>query len=64
MTNMATAKDELKELIERQPEDSSYEELVREMAFDVMVRRGLADSDAGRTLADDEVRRRIRAWQG
>lgn len=60
---MSTAKEELKALIERQPEDSSYEELARELAFDVMVRRGLADSDAGRILADDELRQRIRAWR-
>ena len=30
---MATAKDELKTLLEQQPEDSSSEELVRELAF-------------------------------
>ena len=60
---MSTAKEELKELIERQPEDSSYEELVRELALDVMVRRGLADSDVGRSLADHELRQRIRAWR-
>ena len=38
---MATAKEELEQLIAQQPDDSSYEELVRELAFSVMVRRGL-----------------------
>jgi len=51
---MATAKEELKSLLEDQPEDSSSEELVRELAFHVMVQRGLADSDAGRTISNDE----------
>jgi predicted transcriptional regulator len=59
---MATAKEELKLLLEDQPEDSSSEELVRELAFHVMVQRGLADSDAGRTLSNDEMNQRIRSW--
>ncbi len=60
---MSTAKEELTQLIAQQPDDSSYEELVRELAFSVMVRRGLNDSDAGRTIANEEMRHRIRAWQ-
>ena len=59
---MATAKDELKILLEQQPEDSSSEELVRELAFHVMIQRGLADSDAGRTISNEEMDRRIRSW--
>ncbi len=60
---MATAKEELKKLLELQPEDSSPEELVRELAFHVMVQRGLADSDAGRTISNEEMGRRIRSWR-
>jgi len=59
---MGTAKDELKTLLDRQPEDSSSEELVRELAFHVMIQRGLADSDAGRTISNEEMGRRIRSW--
>lgn len=60
---MVTAKDELKQLLEQQPEDSSSEELVRELAFHVMVQRGLADSDAGRTISNEDMEHRIRSWQ-
>ena len=60
---MATAKEELKTLLEQQPEDSSSEELVRELAFHVMIQRGLADSDAGQTVSNQEMSRRIRSWQ-
>ncbi len=60
---MSTAKEELGQLIAQQPDDSSYEELVRELAFSVMVRRGLKDADAGRTISNEEMRRRISAWQ-
>lgn len=59
---MVTAKDELKTLLEQQPEDSSSEELVRELAFHVMIQRGLADSDAGRTVSNEDMDRRIRSW--
>ncbi len=57
---MSKAKEESVKLIEEQPEDSSPEEIVRELAFHVMVQRGLADSDAGRVISNDEMARRIR----
>lgn len=60
---MSPAKEDLKKLIENQPVDSSYEELVREFAFDVMVRRGLRDSEAGKTISNEEMGHRIRSWQ-
>ena len=60
---MSKAKEELTKLIEEQPEDSSREEIVRELAFHVMVERGLADSDAGRVISNDEMARRVRSWQ-
>ena len=59
---MSKAKQELTKFIEEQPEDRSREEIIRELAFHVMVERGLADSDAGRVLSNDEMARRIRSW--
>jgi predicted transcriptional regulator len=60
---MSTAKEELTRLIQGQPEDSSREEIVRELAFHVMVERGLADSDAKRAVSNEEMGRRIRSWR-
>ena len=60
---MSTAKEHLTKLIQSQPEDSSEDDIVRELAFDVMVRRGLADADAKRTIPNEEMGRRIRSWQ-
>ncbi len=60
---MSTAKDDLTRIVQAQPEDSSPEEIVRELAFHVMVERGLADSDAERTISNEETARRIRSWQ-
>ncbi len=60
---MSTAKDDLTRIVRAQPEDSSPEEIVRELAFHVMVERGLADSDAKRTISNEDMARRIRSWQ-
>lgn len=60
---MSTVKEELTRLIEEQPEDSSREEIVRELAFHVMVQRGISDSDAKRVISNEEMARRIRSWQ-
>jgi hypothetical protein len=60
---MSTAKEELARLIAGRPDDSSREEIVRELAFHVMVERGLADSDAKRTMSNEDMGHRIRSWQ-
>jgi hypothetical protein len=60
---MSTVKEELTCLIQGQPDDSSREEIVRELAFHVMVERGLADSDAKRIISNEAMAHRIRAWQ-
>ncbi|HEV2836037.1 MAG TPA: hypothetical protein VGW58_12000 [Pyrinomonadaceae bacterium] len=60
---MSTAKEHIAEIIERQPDDSSYDDIVRELAFDLMVQRGLKDSDERRTISNEEMERRIRTWQ-
>ncbi len=60
---MSTVKEELTSLIQGQPDDSSREEIVRELAFHVMVERGLADSDAKRTISNEQMGQRIRSWQ-
>lgn len=60
---MSTAKEAMVHIIARQPEDSSYEEILRELAYARMVERGVADSDSGRTVTDSEVCARIESWQ-
>lgn len=60
---MSTAKEDLKRIINSQPADSSREEIVRELAFHVMVERGLSDSDARRVVSNSDAAHRIRAWR-
>lgn len=58
-----TAKERIRELIETQPDDASYDEILRELAFERMVDRGLADARAGRVLSNEDMGERIRRWQ-
>jgi len=60
---MATAKDVLADILAHQPDDSTYIELVRELAFSVMVQQGLADSDNNRLITNEEMHNRIRSWR-
>ncbi|MBI3580114.1 MAG: hypothetical protein HY089_11980 [Ignavibacteriales bacterium] len=60
---MSMIKDNMKEVIQSQPDDASYEEIMRELAFERMVIRGLEDSREGRVLSNEEMKRRIRTWR-
>jgi predicted transcriptional regulator len=51
------------EIIQEQPEDATYEEIIRALAFERMVERGLADSRTGSVISNDKMARRIRSWQ-
>ena len=51
------------EIIQSQPEDATYEEIMRELAFERMVARGLEDSRQGGVVSSEEIERRIRSWQ-
>ena len=60
---MSNVKEKMTEVIQSLPEDATYEEIMRELAFERMVARGLEDSIQGRVLSNDEMQRRIRTWQ-
>jgi predicted transcriptional regulator len=60
---MSSAKEQIAKILQDQPDDSSYDELLRELAFARMIDRGLADSDAGKTISHEEMGRRIKTWQ-
>ena len=60
---MISPKKQITKIIKEQPEDSSYEEILRELAFARMVDRGLADSRANRTISHVEMKQRIHKWR-
>jgi len=60
---MSSLKARMAEIIQEQPEDATYEEIMRELAFERMVERGLVDSRTGRVISNEEMARRIRSWR-
>jgi predicted transcriptional regulator len=62
-TASATPKDQLRRVIDEQPDDSSFEEILKELAFAAMIERGLADSRAGRAISHEEMRKTIESWR-
>ena len=60
---MSNVKEKMTEVIQSQPEDATYEEIMRELAFEKMVACGLEDSRRGRVVSNDEMERLVRTWQ-
>jgi len=60
---MSMAKQKMQEIIESQPDDASYDDIIRELAFERMISRGLKDAREERFISNEEMRQRIRAWQ-
>jgi hypothetical protein len=51
-----------KEIIDTLPEDSSYDEIIRALAFDKMIQRGLEDVKNRRTISHKEMEKQIAQW--
>lgn len=60
---MPSAKEQVAEILKKQPEDATYEEILRELAFEKMIQNGLSDSRAGKIVSNPEMRRRIATWR-
>lgn len=60
---MSAAKDHIKQLVNSLPEDSSYEEIFREVAFARMVEKGLSDSRENRIISNEDMEHRIKSWR-
>lgn len=58
-----TAKEQMLALIQDLPDDTAFDEILRELAFYRMLERGLADAEAGRVISADEMRKRVRSWR-
>jgi len=57
-----TPREVMIQTIQELPEDSGYDEILRELAFARMIERGLTDAEAGRTISHEEMGRRIASW--
>jgi len=60
---MSAVKERIVDVIRNQPEDATYEEILRELTFEQMIVSGLKDSREGKTISNDEMKRRFGTWQ-
>ncbi|MBI5874282.1 MAG: hypothetical protein HZB81_00250 [Deltaproteobacteria bacterium] len=60
---MSNIKEIMTKVIQEQPDDASYEEVLRELAFERMIERGLDDAPKSRVIDNNEMERRIHTWQ-
>lgn len=59
---MTAPKQEAKRIIDSLPEDASYDEILKELAFDRMIQKGLKDSKENKTISNNEMSNRIKQW--
>ncbi|MCF7964759.1 MAG: hypothetical protein K9L79_04370 [Methylobacter tundripaludum] len=60
---MPTVKEKVSEIVQAQPDDSSFDEILRELAFSRMIERGLEDTRQGRVIPNEEMQQRMDAWR-
>ena len=59
---MTIAKDEVRKMLDRIPDDSSYEDIQYHIYVRKKVEKGLQDIKDGRVLSQEEVKKRMSKW--
>lgn len=59
---MATAKEEVLKMLQRLPDESSFEDIQYHIYVREKVARGLKDAQEGHVLSQEEVERRMARW--
>jgi hypothetical protein len=59
---MTAPKHEARKIIDSLPEDTSYDEILKELAFSKMIQKGLKDSSENKTISNQEMKNRIKQW--
>jgi hypothetical protein len=60
--NKTKIKDSVKQLLDKLPDDSKYEDIIAEIYFKQQVEEGLMQLDAGKGVSYDEVKKRLEKW--
>ncbi|WP_141055322.1 hypothetical protein [Aliarcobacter cryaerophilus] len=59
---MTVPKQLVKKIVDSLPEDTSYDEILKELAFNKMIQKGLKDSKEGKVISNKEMKKRIQSW--
>lgn len=57
-----TAKESIKELLDKIPDDFKYEDIIAEIYFKQRVEEGFEQIEKGEFLEHEEVKRRLEKW--
>lgn len=57
-----TAKEEIMETVKSQPADSTYEEIMHNLAYKQVIAKGLEDSLNGRVISHEELKEEVKSW--
>ena len=58
---MTAPKQLVKKIVDSLPEDTSYDEILKELAFNKMIQKGLKDSKEGKVISNKEMKKRIQS---
>jgi hypothetical protein len=59
---MSSVKERMIRIIEAQPDDSNYDEILKELSFIRMVNQGIEDSEKNDTTSHDKIKDEIDSW--
>lgn len=59
---MKTAKEEVKRILDKLPDDSSFEDIQYHIYVRAKIEQGLKDVEEGRILTQEEVEKRMAKW--
>ena len=59
---MTAPKQLVKKIVDSLPEDTSYDEILKELVFNKMIQKGLKDSKEGKVISNKEMKKRIQSW--
>ena len=59
---MLTVKERVKVAIDEMPDDVSIDEILKELAFQLMIDRGILDSEQNRVISDAQLDSEIEQW--
>jgi len=57
------AKQNAEKIIQSLPDDSTYDEILKELAFAKMIEQGVEDSKNNRVISNEEMKQKILQWQ-
>ncbi len=61
---MNTAKEEVKKLLDRIPDDATFEDIQYHIYVREKIEKGLKDVREGRVISQEEVEKRMSKWLG